>query len=175
MNIPWRRKWQPTPASLPGKFYGQRGAWQTAVHRVTNNWIWCVHARVHARAHTHTHTHLLFSSTWGTGPQKSDSSLWRRSDHIKRSQVGVQPTALADILANSRHQPADMWTPDVWMSDPPDHFCPHPLSLPAEAQTSWNRDKPHLKEYRERNFNIKVSPDIKSSEASNCSDSQFFS
>ena len=22
--IPWRRKWQPTPVSLPGKFYGQR-------------------------------------------------------------------------------------------------------------------------------------------------------
>ena len=23
-KIPWRRKWQPTPALLPGKFYGQR-------------------------------------------------------------------------------------------------------------------------------------------------------
>ena len=22
--IPWRRKWQPTPVFLPGKFYGQR-------------------------------------------------------------------------------------------------------------------------------------------------------
>ena len=23
-QIPWRRKWQPTPVSLPGKSYGQR-------------------------------------------------------------------------------------------------------------------------------------------------------
>ena len=23
-KIPWRRKWQPTPASLPGKFHAQR-------------------------------------------------------------------------------------------------------------------------------------------------------
>ena len=26
-KIPWSRKWQPTPAFLPGKFQG-RGAWQ---------------------------------------------------------------------------------------------------------------------------------------------------
>ena len=24
MPMPWRRKWQPTPVSLPGKSYGQR-------------------------------------------------------------------------------------------------------------------------------------------------------
>ena len=24
-KTPWRRKWQPTPIFLPGKFYGQRG------------------------------------------------------------------------------------------------------------------------------------------------------
>ena len=23
-KIPWKRKWQPTPVFLPGKFYGQR-------------------------------------------------------------------------------------------------------------------------------------------------------
>ena len=23
-NIPWKRKWQPTPVFLPGEFYGQR-------------------------------------------------------------------------------------------------------------------------------------------------------
>ena len=23
-KFPWRRKWQPTPVSLPGKFHGQR-------------------------------------------------------------------------------------------------------------------------------------------------------
>ena len=24
-KIPWRRKWQPTPVFLPGRFHGQRG------------------------------------------------------------------------------------------------------------------------------------------------------
>ena len=35
-KIPWRRKWQPTPVSLPGKSHGQRGAWRARVHGVTN-------------------------------------------------------------------------------------------------------------------------------------------
>ena len=30
----WRRKWQPTPVSLPGEFH-ERGAWQAIVHGVT--------------------------------------------------------------------------------------------------------------------------------------------
>ena len=29
-KIPWRRKWQPTPVFLPGKFH--RGAWRATVH-----------------------------------------------------------------------------------------------------------------------------------------------
>ena len=34
-NIPWRRKWQPTPVFVPGEFHGQwnYGQWST-VHRV---------------------------------------------------------------------------------------------------------------------------------------------
>ena len=33
-KIPWRRKWQPTPAFLPRKDT-DRGAWQAAVHGIT--------------------------------------------------------------------------------------------------------------------------------------------
>ena len=36
-KIPWRRKWQPTPVFLPGKFYGCR-AWQAIVHGVAKSW-----------------------------------------------------------------------------------------------------------------------------------------
>ena len=53
---PWRRKWQPTPIFLPGKFHEQRSLadyspwspkeWDTTEHRT----------------HTHTHTMLLYSS-----------------------------------------------------------------------------------------------------------------
>ena len=32
-KIPWRRKWQPTPVFLPGKFH-DRGAWQATVHGI---------------------------------------------------------------------------------------------------------------------------------------------
>ena len=32
-KIPWRRKWQPTPVFLPGKFHG-RGAWRATVHGI---------------------------------------------------------------------------------------------------------------------------------------------
>ena len=31
-NIPWRRKWQPTPVLLPGKFHGQRSMEGCIVH-----------------------------------------------------------------------------------------------------------------------------------------------
>ena len=36
-KIPWRRKWQPTPVSLPGDFMDGL-AWWAIVHWVTKNW-----------------------------------------------------------------------------------------------------------------------------------------
>ena len=38
-KIPWRRKWQPTPIFLPGKFC-DRGAWWATVHGVRKVWTW---------------------------------------------------------------------------------------------------------------------------------------
>ena len=37
-KIPWRRRWQPTPVFLPGKFHGRRGLAAT-VHGVAKSWI----------------------------------------------------------------------------------------------------------------------------------------
>ena len=34
--IPWRRKWQPTPVFLPGKFHGKRSL-EASVHGVTKS------------------------------------------------------------------------------------------------------------------------------------------
>ena len=58
-NIPWRRKWQPIPVFLPGKFHGQRSLVGCSpwAHRVAHRA--CVHARV--RTHTHLHTGNQFS------------------------------------------------------------------------------------------------------------------
>ena len=36
-KIPWRMKWQPTPASLPGESR-DRGGWQATVFGVTKSW-----------------------------------------------------------------------------------------------------------------------------------------
>ena len=36
-KVPWRRKWQPTPVLLPGKFYGQRSLTDYTVHKVSKS------------------------------------------------------------------------------------------------------------------------------------------
>ena len=48
-KILWRRKWQPTPIFLLGKFHGQRGLAGYTVHRVTKNQTW-----LSSWAQTHT-------------------------------------------------------------------------------------------------------------------------
>ena len=49
-KIPWRRRWQPTPVFLPGKFM-DRGAWQATVHGVIKSQTWL---------NTHMHNFLVF-------------------------------------------------------------------------------------------------------------------
>ena len=39
-KIHWRRKWQPTPAFLPGESHGQRSLTGYRVHEVTKSWTW---------------------------------------------------------------------------------------------------------------------------------------
>ena len=58
-KIPWRRKWQPTPVFLPGKFHGQRnlvGYNPWGHKRVGHNLATKQQNNTHT--HTHTHTHL---------------------------------------------------------------------------------------------------------------------
>ena len=60
-EIPWRRKWRPTPVFLPGKFHGWGTRWACGPwdrkEMNTPEWLstWSTH--------THTHTH---TSLWGT-------------------------------------------------------------------------------------------------------------
>ena len=51
---PWRRKWQPTPIFLPGKFHGQRSMAAYSLWGCKES-----DRTEHARAHTHTHTIAL--------------------------------------------------------------------------------------------------------------------
>ena len=39
-NIPWRRKWQPTPVFLPGKYHGQRSLAGYSPWGVTKTQTW---------------------------------------------------------------------------------------------------------------------------------------
>ena len=62
--IPWSRKWQIPPVTLPGKFHGQRSLadYSPWGHRVRHDWATkraCVHAHVCVHTHTHTNTCLL--------------------------------------------------------------------------------------------------------------------
>ena len=81
-KILWRRKWQPTSVSLPGKFPGQRGAQWAAVHGVAESQTrLSTYAHVHyvgekIRAVKSLHTFLSsqeqLSPTWGEGGTRHD-------------------------------------------------------------------------------------------------------
>ena len=53
---PWRRKWQPTPVFVSGKFHGQRSLAGYSPWGFKESDT-CVRARTHIHTHTHTHTH----------------------------------------------------------------------------------------------------------------------
>ena len=57
-KIPWRRKWQPMPVFLPGKFRGWRNlaGYSPWGHKVGRNWA---HMHAHTHTHTHTQTHYI--------------------------------------------------------------------------------------------------------------------
>ena len=55
-KIPWRRKWQPTPAWLPGEFLGQRSL--VGYSPWGHNDLERTESK-HTHTHTHTHTQTL--------------------------------------------------------------------------------------------------------------------
>ena len=56
-KIPWRRKWQPTPVLLPGKFHGWREG---------NSWWGCKESDTTERLHFYFHWRYPSGSTLGT-------------------------------------------------------------------------------------------------------------
>ena len=56
-KIPWRRKWQPTPVSLPGQGHGQRSLW-AIVHGVTES-DKTFGLNTHTRIHLNTACHVV--------------------------------------------------------------------------------------------------------------------
>ena len=58
-KVIWRRKWQPTPISLPGKSHGQRSlvGYSPWGHKESDSTV-CARARTHTHTHTHTDNFL---------------------------------------------------------------------------------------------------------------------
>ena len=67
-KIPWTRKWQPTPVSLPGKFHGQKSPLGYSLwgrKRVGHDWAHSIHTRskVGITTETEQNRRLLFTSS----------------------------------------------------------------------------------------------------------------
>ena len=59
-KIPWRRKWQPTPVSLPGKSH-DRAAWRATVHRFTKSQTQLKRLNTHTCIHIGTYIYIYQS------------------------------------------------------------------------------------------------------------------
>ena len=94
-KIPWRRKWQPTPAFLPRKYHGQRSLVGNSPG-VTNSWT-RLSAHTWACTHTHTHTHTLLIQ------------LLTRTIRCKRARLDPK---VRKILWSRKWQPTPVFLPE---------------------------------------------------------------
>ena len=88
-KIPWRRKWQPAPIFLPGKFHGQRSLVGYSPY-VTKSWT-----RLSAWAHKGTHIALglltsflllcLYIFSWKLA-RKLKQTFWMSDIHLKKKE-----------------------------------------------------------------------------------------
>ena len=75
-KIPWRKKWKPTAAFLPGESHG--GAWLATVHGVTKSWTRLKRLSTHApKSMLRTATSNRVTGAGGsvTGPRPQPGSL----------------------------------------------------------------------------------------------------
>ena len=91
-QIPWRRKWQPTPVFLPGKYHGW-GPWQATWGLKESDTT--EHVRTYTHTHTHTHTtsgiimvpscSLLLHCNWASSVVRS--YRWQRKASSKNELI----------------------------------------------------------------------------------------
>ena len=84
-EIPWRRKWQPSPVPLLENPMN-RAAWRATVHRITESDT-AEHAREHTHTHTHTHTH---AHTHSHRPQTGNFMLLPNSTNCLSDALHIQ-------------------------------------------------------------------------------------
>ena len=77
-KIPWRRKWQPTPIFLPGKFYGQRS--------LEGYSAW---GRKESDTIEHAHTHAQWNQE-ELGRRGAEDGQWEKQE-ARGEEVGSRP------------------------------------------------------------------------------------
>ena len=111
-KIPWRRKWQPSPESLPGKSHGQRGlaGYSSWGHRVRHNW-------------THTHINVfnmvsqaLRSATVLGSVAKSCSALYDPRDWSSPGSFVLEISQQEYWSGSPFPSPGDLLDPGIKLS-----------------------------------------------------------
>ena len=140
-KMPWRRKWQPTPAFLPGKFHGQRSLvdyspWGRKELGHDSEWA-CVHVHTHfeslnpwkvaLRVFLEQLVHSLWEPGWARriGLSKHKGSvLWML---LLLTEAGILlhwlqvPPSLAEAMSLGLKSPmpfppfflSSLWEPDI--------------------------------------------------------------
>ena len=97
-KIPWGRKWQPTPVSLPGKRHRQRSLAGYSLwgrKELTQQ----LSARTHTHTHTHTHTEDL--SLEGSLSALRDCSEEVRKEFLHQTQKQKKKQAVKHQKMNA--------------------------------------------------------------------------
>ena len=77
-KVPWRRAWQSTPTFLPGESHG---AWQAAVHSVTQSWTRLKRLSTHTHAPWVRRSPLPQSLSPQTSDHRCEKALWMVQCH----------------------------------------------------------------------------------------------
>ena len=147
-KIPWRRKWQPTPVSLPGKSRGQRSLmgyspWghkelDTAEPSHPRHTDTHTHTDTDTHTHTHTHTH---TRCWATRTVYSAPRGRPASPGTNLSTLVFPCSPLPGALGPHppclpTHPPPAPWA--LRGACPTATPCPHqPSSASRSASTRW--------------------------------------
>ena len=84
-KVPWRKKWQPTPVFLPGKFHGQKilvrySPWSHKESDTIEQLSMCTKVKVKSLSQV-----LLFATPWTVAYQDSPSIGFSRQEYWKRN------------------------------------------------------------------------------------------
>ena len=93
-KISWRRKWQPAPEFLPGKFQGQRSLAEAVVHRVANTPDATEDTRELAELPVQAHSHGDTAPRRGPGSHLPTQRLpWVTAHSPARLETTAHPTS----------------------------------------------------------------------------------